>query len=146
QTVATKDSAIVIEPASPTVIYVPQYNPVTVLEPAPAYYAYSPLMTFGVGFAAGAATAYACSWGAYGGSTRVVNNNYHYSYNNSYGSYSHYNSSSGSWGTYHPQNGSYSGYNAHTGTYGAYNPHTGNYGTYNPSTGNYNVNGKTGTY
>ncbi len=147
QKVTTTGSTIVIEPAKPDVIYVPQYNPVAVLVPAPVY-APSPLMTFGVGFAAGAATAYACSWGAYGGSSVVVNNNYHYSYNNTYPPYSqsHYNANTGSYETYHPQNGSYSGYNAKTGTYGAYNPHTGNYGTYNPSTGSYNVNGKTGTY
>ena len=147
QTVTTKGSTIVIEPANPEVVYVPQYNPVAVIAPAPVY-APSPLMTFGVGFAAGAATAYACNWGAYGGSSVVVNNNYHYSYNNSYPPYSqsHYNANTGSYESYHPQNGSYSGYNAKTGTYGAYNPHTGNYGTYNPSSGAYNVNGKTGTY
>ena len=144
QKVETKNNTIIIEPATPDVIYVPQYNPVAILEPAP-YYAYSPLMTFGVGFAAGAATAYACNWG-YGSSSVVVNNNYHYNYNNSYPPYTHYNNNTGSWGTYHPQNGTYSGYNAHTGTYGAYNPHTGNYGAYNPSTGNYDVNGNKGTW
>jgi len=49
QTVTTKSNTIIIEPASPDVIYVPQYNPVAILQPAP-YYAYSPLMTFGLGF------------------------------------------------------------------------------------------------
>jgi hypothetical protein len=144
QTVTTKNNTIIIEPASPEVIYVPQYDPVAILAPAP-YYAYSPMMTFGVGFAAGAATAYACNWG-YGSSSVVINNNYHYNYNNSYAPYTHYNSNTGSWGTYHPQTGTYDGYNAHTGTYGAYNPKTGNYGTYNPSTGNYDVNGNKGTW
>jgi hypothetical protein len=145
QTVTTQGTTVIIEPASPQVIYVPQYNPVAILQPAP-YYAYAPLMTFGVGFAAGAATAYACSWGWHGSSTVVVNNNYHYNYNNNYNSYTHYNANTGSYSAYHPQNGSYSGYDAKTGTYGAYNPHTGNYGTYNPSTGAYNVNGNKGTY
>jgi hypothetical protein len=142
QVVTTQGSTIVIEPASPDVIYVPQYNPVTVIEPAP-YYAYAPLMTFGVGFAAGAATAYACSWGS---SSVVVNNTYHYSYTNTYNSYHTYNSNTGSYGAYHPQNGSYTGYNAKTGTYGYYNPTTGNHGSYDPSTGAYHHDGQSGTW
>jgi len=153
QTVQTQGSTIIITPASPQYIYVPQYNPVAILAPAP-YYAYAPLMTFGVGFAAGAATAYACDWGHYGGYGSVtVNNSYHYSYSNSYdtyhsgtGSYTKYNPSTGSSGTYHSGSGTYTGYNAKTGTYGAYNPSTGKYGTYNPSTGAYNKDGSTGTY
>ena len=43
-------STVVIEPANPQVIYVPQYNPVAILAPAPAYYYGDPaygLMTFG---------------------------------------------------------------------------------------------------
>jgi len=142
QVVATQGSTIVIEPASPDIIYVPQYNPVTVIAPAP-YYVYEPMMTFGVGFVAGAATAYACNWGS---STVVVNNYYHYNYTNTYTSYHTYNSSTGSYSTYHPQNGSYSGYNAMTGTYGYYNPSTGKYGKYDPSTGAYNRDGQTGTW
>src|SRR5262245_20599891 len=144
QVITTQGSTVIIEPANPAYIYVPQYNPVAILAPAP--YAYYPMMTFGVGFAAGAATAYACSWGAYGGSSVVVNNNYHYSYNNSYSSYHAYNSNTGSYGSYHPQSGTYTGYDAKTGTYGAYNPSTGKYGTYDPSTGQYNKNGQTGTW
>jgi hypothetical protein len=142
QVITTQGSTMIIEPADPAYIYVPQYNPVAILSPAP-YYAYAPLMTFGVGFAAGAATAYACSWG---GSTVTVNNNYHYSYSNSYPPYTHYSSSTGAYGAYHPQSGTYTGYNPKTGTYGAYNPHTGNYGTYNPSTGAYTHDGTSGTY
>src|SRR5262245_3288020 len=54
QTVTTKGTTtIVIQPTNPQVIYVPQYNPVSILAPAygyawgaPAY----PLMTFGLGF------------------------------------------------------------------------------------------------
>jgi hypothetical protein len=87
-------STIIIQPANPQVIYVPQYNPVSILAPAP-YYGYAwgapayPLMTFGLGFAAGAATAYACNWGHYGGYGSVtVNNNYHYSATNNYAHYS----------------------------------------------------------
>src|SRR5262245_58279402 len=130
-------STIIIQPADAQYIYVPQYNPVAILAPAPAYaYGVAPpaygLMTFGVGYAAGAATAYACSWGS-SGSSVTVNNNYHYSSTNSYGAY-------------HPTSGTYSGYDAKTGTYGAYNPETGKYATYNPSTGAYNRDGDTGTY
>jgi hypothetical protein len=147
QVVQTQGSTIIIEPASPQYIYVPQYNPVAILAPAPYYYtAYDPLITFGVGFAAGAATAYACDWGHYGYGSVTVNNNYHYNYSNNYNTYHPYNASSGSYSAYHPQSGTYSGYNAKTGTYGAYNPATGKYGTYNPSTGAYNKNGTTGTY
>jgi hypothetical protein len=176
QVVQTQGSTIIIEPASPQYIYVPQYNPVAILQPVP-YYAYAPLMTFGIGFAAGAATAYACDWGHYGSYGSVtINNNYHYNYSNNYASYHTYNASTGSYSAYHPQSntytgynaktgstgaynantgshgayhgesGTYSGYNAKTGTYGAYNPATGKYGTYDPSTGAYNKNGQTGTY
>jgi hypothetical protein len=130
-------STIIIQPANPQIIYVPQYNPVAILSPPPPYYYGNPgygLLTFGAGFAAGAATAYACNWGYYGGYSSVtVNNSYHYN------RYNHY-------AAYHPNSGVYTGYNAKTGTYGAYNPATGKYGTYNPSTGAYNKNGQTGTW
>ena len=135
-------STIVIQPANPQVIYVPQYNPALIYSPPPAYYGgYSPaagLLTFGVGFAAGAATAYACDWHGSSGSV-TVNNNYHYSATNNY-------STSGSTAHYSSTTGAYHGYDAKTGTYGAYNPETGKYATYNPSTGAYNKDGETGTY
>jgi hypothetical protein len=130
-------STIIIQPANPQVIYVPQYNPVAILSPPPPYYFANPgygLLTFGAGFAAGAATAYACNWGYYGGYSSVTVNNYYH-----YNPYNHY-------AAYHPNSGVYTGYNAKTGTYGAYNPATGKYGTYNPSTGAYNKNGQTGTW
>ncbi|MCW5890493.1 MAG: DUF3300 domain-containing protein [bacterium] len=154
QVVKSQGDVIVIEPANPAVIYVPQYNPVAILAPPPAY-AYAPLMTFGIGFAAGAATAYACDWGYHGGYSVTVNNNYHYSYNNNYnantyyhggGSYTRYNPQTGSSGTYHAGSNTYTGYNARTGTYGAYNPNTGKYGTYNPSTNQYDKDGQKGTW
>jgi hypothetical protein len=150
-------STIIIEPANPQVIYVPQYNPVAILSPPPPYYYGNPaygLMTFGVGFAAGAATAYACNWGYYGGYGSVtVNNYYHYNANNVYhgynsatGAHGVYNPNTGNSASYHPESGTYTGYDAKTGTYGAYNPSTGKYGTYDPSTGAYNKNGTTGTW
>ncbi len=131
-------STIIVQPANPQVIYVPQYNPVAILAPPPPYYYANPgygLITFGAGFAAGAATAYACNWGYYGGGYSSVTVNHYYHYNQ----YNHY-------AAYHPDSGTYTGYNAKTGTYGAYNPATGKYGTYNPSTGAYNKNGQTGTW
>jgi len=143
---AADTSTIVIQPANPQIIYVPQYNPAVIYAPPPpSYYgaAYAPppaygLMTFGVGFAAGAATAYACDWHGSSGSV-TVNNSYHYSQTNNYYS------SSGS--AYHGSTTSaYTGYDAKTGTYGAYNPETGKYATYNPQTGAYNKDGTTGTY
>jgi hypothetical protein len=150
-------STIIIEPANPQVIYVPQYNPVAILAPPPPYYYGNPaygLMTFGAGFAAGAATAYACNWGYYGGYSSVaVNNYYHYNQNNVYHGYNPttgasgvYNPNTGNSASYHPQSGTYTGYDAKTGTYGAYNPSTGKYGTYDPSTGAYNKNGTTGSW
>ncbi|MBU6179130.1 MAG: DUF3300 domain-containing protein [Verrucomicrobia bacterium] len=121
---------IVIQPSNPQYIYVPQYDPALMYASVP-YYG-TPFMTFGAGFVAGAATAYACDWGAWGGSL-TVNNYYGYHYDNAYGAY-------------HPATGTYTGYNPRTGTYGAYNPATGKYGTYNPSTGAYDKNGQTGTW
>src|SRR5262249_35225849 len=150
-------TTIVVEPANPQVIYVPQYNPVAILSPAPAYYYGNPaygLLTFGAGFAAGAATAYACNWGYSGGYGSLTGNNYyHYNqdnvyhgYNSATGAHRAYNPSPGNSASYHPQSRTHTGYDAKTGTYGAYNPSTGKYGTYDPSTGAYNKNGTTGTW
>lgn len=89
QTVTTQGTTIIIEPASQAVIYVPQYDPVAIITPAPAYVAAPAgygLMTFGVGFAAGALTAYGCHWGDSGSIT--VNNNYNYYHQNTYSNYS----------------------------------------------------------
>jgi len=151
-------STIIIQPANPQYIYVPQYNPVAILAPPPYYIGNVPapaygLLTFGPGFVAGAATAYACNWG-YGGSGSVtVNDYYHYSPTDTYaayhpatGTYGAYNPATGNSARYNPKTGTYTGYDAKTGTYGAYNPATGKYGTYDPSTGAYNKNGTTGTY
>src|SRR5262249_36712112 len=117
--------------------------------PAPAY----GLLTFGAGFAAGAATAYACNWGYGSAGSVTVNNYYHYSPTDTYaayhpttGTYGAYNPATGNSARYNPKTGTYTGYDAKTGTYGAYNPATGKYGTYDPSTGAYNKNGTTGTY
>lgn len=75
QKVIVQEKIIIIEPASPQVIYVPTYNPVVVYGPwwwpaYPPYYYYPPgyvagaaLFSFGVGIAVGAAWGYA--WGRF---------------------------------------------------------------------------------
>ncbi|MCW5890503.1 MAG: DUF3300 domain-containing protein [bacterium] len=85
QTVSTQGDTIVIAPTNPQVIYVPQYDPVAILQPAPLWATpgYG-LLTFGAGFAAGYFTAYACHWGGGwgwgGGGSITVNNNYHWNH------------------------------------------------------------------
>ena len=92
QTVSTTtengQNYIVIQPASPEVVYVPQYNPEAVYGAAPAYYPYPSmyyppglgLISWGAGFAMGAI--WGGSWGNWGwncgwGSRNVfVNNNF----------------------------------------------------------------------
>jgi hypothetical protein len=102
QTVTTKTEDntkyIVIQPASPQVIYVPQYNPVVVYGPPPVIYPYpaiiypppptgaivaASVISFGVGLAVGAWMGGWHGWGGYGwgcgwgrNTTVVVNNNF----------------------------------------------------------------------
>jgi hypothetical protein len=68
QVVYVTNTVVQIEPASPQVIYVPQYNPTVVYAPPPAYVVdpVVPLLTFGVGIAVGAIIANNCDW-HYGG-------------------------------------------------------------------------------
>ncbi len=102
QTVTTKTEDntkyIVIQPASPQVIYVPQYNPVVVYGPPPVIYPYpaiiypppptgaivaASVISFGVGLAVGAWMGGWHGWGGYGwgcgwgrNTTVVINNNF----------------------------------------------------------------------
>jgi hypothetical protein len=85
-------SVVVIQPASPEVIYVPSYNPTVVYGapaypyppiayPPPGYYAAGMALSFGVGMAMGAAWGGCCGWntGWGGGNNNVVvnrNNNF----------------------------------------------------------------------
>jgi len=74
QIVRTQGSTIVVEPADPTVVYVPSYNPATVYGPAwvpaPTYYpatytyssAYPTWVTFGAGALVGALLVAAINW------------------------------------------------------------------------------------
>lgn len=93
QKVIVKEETIVIEPASPTVVYVPSYNPAVVYGawPYPAYppypyYPYGGAVAAGVvGFAAGVAVGAAWNngWGHWnwGGGTMNVNVNRNYNIN-----------------------------------------------------------------
>jgi hypothetical protein len=80
QIVVQENNVIQIVPADPQVIYIPQYQPQTVVvyQPAPPppvyyptpypvyYYPYPPGAAFATGFFFGATLAYACHWGAWG--------------------------------------------------------------------------------
>jgi hypothetical protein len=103
QTVTTANennqSYIEIQPASTQVVYIPQYNPVAVWGPPPAYYPYPSIyyppvpstgafvaasaISFGVGMAVGAMWAGGGGWGGWGwgmgwggGNNVVINNNF----------------------------------------------------------------------
>ena len=80
--VSTEQSNIIIAPANPQLIYVPQYNPNVVYggwpypayPPAPVYNPGWGLMTFGVGLAVGAALWSSPHWNS--GSININNNNF----------------------------------------------------------------------
>ena len=87
-----EQTVIKIEPASPQVVYVPQYNPSVVYGPPPPayppyYYPYPPgyafgtaAISFGVGMAVGAAVWGGCNWG--GGDVDIdVNKNNNFTNN-----------------------------------------------------------------
>ena len=76
QTVATEDSKIVIEPASPEIVYVPAYDPLVVyggpiaawpgLYPYPGIWYEGPYLSFGVGFGIGFYGGFGWGWGHWG--------------------------------------------------------------------------------
>ena len=76
QTVATEDSSIDIEPASPDVIYVPAYDPWVVygapILPWPGWYPYpgiwfdGPYLSFGIGFGIGLFADFGWGWSRWG--------------------------------------------------------------------------------
>ena len=86
--VVEKETVVVIQPASPQVVYVPAYNPTVIWGPPPVY-AYPPiyyppppppgamLFSFGMGMMMGAAMhgGYCCGCGWGHSSTVVINNN-----------------------------------------------------------------------
>jgi hypothetical protein len=93
QPAAQPQQIIVIQPANPQVIYVPQYNPVVVYGtwPYPAYPPYpvyppgyvaaTAAISFGVGMAVGAAMWGGCHWGYHGYSSVNINVNNYNRYN-----------------------------------------------------------------
>jgi len=85
---------IVIEPASPQVVYVPSYNPTVVYGPPvypyppiyyppPGYYAAGMAISFGIGLAVGAAWGGGWGWGCgWGGNNNIyINNNNNFNRN-----------------------------------------------------------------
>ena len=86
--VVENKTVVVIQPASPEVVYVPSYNPVVVYGPPaypyppisyppPGYYAAGMAISFGIGMAMGAAWGGGSGWGCgWGGHNNVyINNN-----------------------------------------------------------------------
>ncbi|HEY2104606.1 MAG TPA: DUF3300 domain-containing protein, partial [Candidatus Binataceae bacterium] len=96
-TTANNQPVIVIEPANPQVVYIPQYNPEAVWGPPPPYYPFPPIyyppyspgaviaasaISFGAGLAVGAI--WGGGWGGWGwnagwgrgGNAVVINNNF----------------------------------------------------------------------
>jgi hypothetical protein len=87
QKVIVQDKMIVIEPASPQVVYVPAYNP-TVVYGAWPYPAYPPYYYYPPGYVAarsafwfGSAVALGAAWGYAWGSPNWNNGHVHYNYN-----------------------------------------------------------------
>ena len=76
QTVTTQGSDVVIEPASPDIVYVPAYDPWAVygypIDPWPFWYPYpgiwygGPYLSFGVGFGIGFFGGFGWGWGNWG--------------------------------------------------------------------------------
>ena len=87
QKVIVQDKIIVIEPASPQVVYVPAYNPTVVYGTWP-YPAYPPYYYYPPGYVAarsafwfGSAVALGAAWGYAWGSPNWNNGHVHYNYN-----------------------------------------------------------------
>ena len=80
QIIVVEKETIVVQPAQPTVVYVPIYNPQVVVVPqtvvVKAQPDYTPLITFGVGVAVGAIIANNCDWHHH----HVYGGGHHYSH------------------------------------------------------------------
>jgi hypothetical protein len=64
EAVMVTNTIVQIVPSNPEIVYVPQYNPVYVYAPPPAYVynPYDPLITFGAGIAVGIWISNSCDW------------------------------------------------------------------------------------
>lgn len=115
QTVSTQDSTVVIQPADPTVVYVPAYNPWLVyggpIGPWPGWYPYpgiwygGPYLSFGLGFGIGFYGGYGWGW-----------NNWGFNWHNHYAIYNHNRYYSRS-ATFYNRNSYYRGGGARGGVY-----------------------------
>ena len=111
QTVTQTGQTIIIQPADPQVIYVPQYNPTVVYgAPVQAYPGYSSadmmmsgLMGFGMGMIVGSAISGGSGWGCNWGSHAVVYNNH--TYNSTTNNFYHHNWNNSNWNGSHPGGG-----------------------------------------
>jgi Protein of unknown function (DUF3300) len=109
QKVITQGQTIIIEPANPQIVYVPQYNPTVVYgAPVPVYPGYSGadlaltgVLAFGAGIAVGALISSSDGWGwnnwncNWHGGNVTYNKNVYVSNSNNY--YHGWNSNSGNW-------------------------------------------------
>jgi len=147
-------STIVIQPATPQVVYVPQYNPAVVYGVPYVVPAYTPpfaVATMGIAFGSGVTVgavigggvgfgwgwhAWACNWaGGGGGGATIVYNHTTYINNRTYNGYHPWGPAAmngnrgyyGSNGSYHPVPGYHPGTDTHYGPNGAYHP-SGYYG------------------
>jgi Protein of unknown function (DUF3300) len=98
QTVTTQGSTVVIQPADPTVVYVPAYNPWSVyggpVVAWPGWYSYpgiwfgGPYLSFGAGFGIGFFGGYGWGWGRWGfdwhNHYAIYNHNRYYSRSNTF--------------------------------------------------------------
>jgi hypothetical protein len=98
QTVTTQGSTVIIQPADPTVVYVPAYDPWVVyggpIGPWPGWYPYpgiwygGPYLSFGVGFGIGFYGGYGWGWGRWGfdwhNRYAIYNHNRYYSRSNTF--------------------------------------------------------------
>jgi uncharacterized membrane protein YgcG len=115
QTVSTQGSTVVIQPADPTIVYVPAYNPWIVyggpIGPWPGWYPYpgiwygGPYLSFGVGFGIGFYGGYGWGWGNWGFNWHnhytIYNNNRYYSRSNTFYNRNNYYNRGGYRNDYH---------------------------------------------
>ncbi len=116
QTVTDQDSTIVIQPASPQIVYVPAYDPWLVYgDPIlawPGWYPYpgiwfgGPYLSFGVGFGIGFYGGYGWGWNSWGWNWHnhaiIYNNNRYYSHSQTFYNRNNYYRNAG---VSHPTNG-----------------------------------------
>jgi len=123
QTVTTQDSTIIIEPASPEVVYVPAYDPWLVyggpIVAWPGWYPYpgiwygGPYLSFGVGFGIGFYGGYGWGWHHWGSDwhnrTVIYNHNTYYSRSNTFYNRNNYYRGGGERGRVNGERGSFNG-------------------------------------